>query len=395
MTPLRVVHSTPVWLPTTMTWLHAQVENLPKSITSRVVCEHVENRDRFPVDDLRCLADASPLRRTFEKVTRKLGVRNHLPFLTEACRDASLLHSHFGHIAWRDLGAARDAGIPQVVTFYGRDVVGLPREDARWVQRYPEMFARVAAIFCEGPHMARCVVALGADPARVHVHHLGVDLSRIPFQPRVWKPGQPLRILLAGAFREKKGIPDALEAISRLRRRRPGLPLEVTLIGDHSGDAATRAEAARIHTAIARHRLPVRLLGFQPHQRLYEEAYAHHIFLSPSVEAQDGDTEGGAPVTLIELAASGMPVVSTTHCDIPNVVRHGESALLAPEHDVELLAQHLELLVDAPGRWRPLAAAARTRIEMEFDAQRQGARLAAQYQRVISAQAASPPRANA
>ncbi len=36
-----------------------------------------------------------------------------------------------------------------------------------------------------------------------------------------------------------------------------------------------------------------RLLGYQPYPVLFEQAYKHHIFLSPSVTAMDGDTEGG------------------------------------------------------------------------------------------------------
>ncbi len=71
-------------------------------------------------------------------------------------------------------------------------------------------------------------------------------------------------------------------------------------------------------------------MGYQPHSTLFAEAYRHHIFLSPSVTASTGDTEGGAPVSLIEMAATGMLIVSTTHCDIPEVIKHGVTGLLAP-----------------------------------------------------------------
>ena len=76
---------------------------------------------------------------------------------------------------------------------------------------------------------------------------------------------------------------------------------------------------------IEKHKLQskIRMLGFQPYSVLLEEAYTHHIFLSPSVTASDGDTEGGAPVTLIEMLATGMPIVSTTHCDIPEIICKG------------------------------------------------------------------------
>ncbi len=56
----------------------------------------------------------------------------------------------------------------------------------------------------------------------------------------------------------------------------------------------------------------------------------HHLFLSPSVTAPDGDSEGGAPVSIIEAAATGMPVVSTTHCDIPQAVDDGVTRAARP-----------------------------------------------------------------
>jgi len=46
---------------------------------------------------------------------------------------------------------------------------------------------------------------------------------------------------------------------------------------------------------------------------------------------RDGDCEGGAPVSLIEASASGIPVVSTVPCDIPQEVKDGLTGRLLPE----------------------------------------------------------------
>ena len=135
-------------------------------------------------------------------------------------------------------------------------------------------------------------------------------------------------MLIAASFREKKGIPLALEALGRIRDH---VPLEVTIIGDSGSTAEGVQEKARIMQGIQKHNLTssVRLLGFQPHRRLLEEAYKHHIFVSPSLTTSNGDCEGGAPVGMIEMAASGMPVVSTRHCDIPEVFGSDRGYLLA------------------------------------------------------------------
>jgi hypothetical protein len=39
----------------------------------------------------------------------------------------------------------------------------------------------------------------------------------------------------------------------------------------------------------------------------------------PASRTAPARSEGGAPKVIIEAQAPGMPVISTTHCDIPNV----------------------------------------------------------------------------
>jgi colanic acid/amylovoran biosynthesis glycosyltransferase len=208
----------------------------------------------------------------------------------------------------------------------------------------------------------------------VRVHHLGVEVGRIRFQPRNWQGG-PLRVLLAGSFREKKGFPDALEALGRLFKNRSDI--EITIIGDADSDQRSQPEKARILAKLREYDLfsRTRMLGYQPHWVLFEESYKHHIFISPSLTAEDGDTEGGAPVTLIEMAATGMPIVSTTHCDIPSVILNGKTGLLVPERDVEGLLEQLRWFVSHPTHWEEMSKAGRSHVELEFDVVKQASRL--------------------
>jgi colanic acid/amylovoran biosynthesis glycosyltransferase len=375
-----VVQSVQRWLPQTETWLYTQVKFLPADIESHVACTRTENLDQFPYPRVHALLDLPRWQHVWDRAMRRLRIRNHLRFLYQTARrtHARVLHSHFGFVGWRDLGVSRGLGIAHVVTFYGVDVLFYPTMDPRWKDRYREMFEEVDLVLCEGPFMGDSILALGCPKEKMRVHHLGVDLSLIPFEPRVWKRGETLRVLLAGSFREKKGFPYALEALARLKR---SVPVEVTVIGDEHGEPRTIREKEKILETIERGELSgcTRLLGYQPYRTVMEEARRHHVFLSPSVTAADGDTEGGAPVALIEMSASGMMIVSTTHCDIPGVIRDGTTGLLAPERDVDALVAHLEWLVSNPARWPELQRAGRAHIEAEFDAARQGERLAAIY----------------
>jgi colanic acid/amylovoran biosynthesis glycosyltransferase len=60
--------------------------------------------------------------------------------------------------------------------------------------------------------------------------------------------------------------------------------------------------------------------------------------------------------------ASGLPVVATRHAGIPEVVQHGVTGWLAPEHDVDLLAEGVIHLLDDPERAGLMGAAGRVAI---------------------------------
>ena len=381
---IRVIHSHPVWLPQTQTWMYNQVRYLPEDIVSHIVCETTENLDQFGLPNIHALEKASRWRWQWDQGLRRYGVRQHLGFLVSQARryKADIIHSHFGNIGWADMGAAMRAGTRHVVTFYGLDVNWLPTSAPIWKDRYRDLFAHVDRVLCEGPHMARCIVGLGCPESKVLVQHLGVRIDQIPFRPKLRYPAEPLRVLIAASFREKKGIPYALEALGHLQKE---IPLEITLIGDAGKEPRSVEEKKEILAVIGKHGLgpKIRLLGYQPHSVFFEEAYRHDVFLSPSVTAADGDTEGGAPVSLTEMAAAGVPVIASTHCDIPEVIRHGETGLLAAERDVADLVEQLRFLAAYPEQIAEMVKAGRNRVEMEYSAQVQGQKLGGIYRDLL------------
>jgi colanic acid/amylovoran biosynthesis glycosyltransferase len=290
------------------------------------------------------------------------------------------LHSHFGNYGWANLTVAQKYQLKHLVTFYGLDVNQLPQQDSRWRSRYQKMFQQIDRVLCEGPHMAKCIVQLGCPANKVSVHHLGVDLDKLPFQLREWQPNEPLRVLMAASFREKKGLTYALEALGQLKAN---VSLDITLIGDSGSDIESQQEKQRILDTIDQYNLKVKLLGYQPHEIFVKEAYQNHLFLSPSITARDGDTEGGAPVSIIEAAASRMPVISTNHCDIPEVLKPYPVELFAQERNVEDLVRILKWWVGHSKDWQGVLSTTRTYIETEFDAKIQGQKLGAIYRDVM------------
>ncbi len=125
-----------------------------------------------------------------------------------------------------------------------------------------------------------------------------------------------------------------------------------------------------------------------PASRPYEEyrrsLYGYHIFLAPSLHASNGDAEGGAPVSLIDMSATGMPIAASRHCDIPEVSPDGIAGVLFDEGDVEGCAQALLTIARHPENWREWGRAGRAHVEREYEVSRQGAALETIYDRVTA-----------
>lgn len=68
-------------------------------------------------------------------------------------------------------------------------------------------------------------------------------------------------------------------------------------------------------------------------------------FVQHSITAISGDQEG-TPVAILEASAAGLPVISTKHAGIPDVIIDGKTGFLVEEHDVEMMAEKMMLFLE-------------------------------------------------
>ncbi len=377
-----VAHTSYSWLPRTQNWMYNQVRSLPKDIQVHIFCEKLLNSREFSLPSIHCFPNTYPLLYLIDKIKEKLNVSNSFDVAIDLAKKLKidLLHSHFANNGWQYINVVKKLRLKHVVTFYGYDVNMLPTQYTIWRKRYQELFHSASLFCCEGNHMAGCLEKLGCSRNKIRMQHLGVDCYQKEFRLRFWERNKPFRILMAATFQEKKGIPYGLEALGELAKK---VPIEITIIGDANLEPETKIEKKNILKIIEQCRLGscIKMLGYQPYSTLLKESYQHHLFLAPSCTAKNGDTEGGAPVTILEMMAVGLPVVSTFHCDIPEQVLHEKTGRLAQERDVEGLLQQILWFIDHynSSLFLEMMGLARKRVEDEFNIQKQGEMLAEIY----------------
>jgi colanic acid/amylovoran biosynthesis glycosyltransferase len=310
---------------------------------------------------------------------RRVPLSLHLLYAAlRLIRDGSgqyeIVHCQFGSLGplaarLRRLGALSGK---LVTSFRGYDAAAHLQRHA---EDYEELFDD-GELFCPvSQSLKSLIVRAGCREERIVVVPSGVDCSRFLYRPRYPNRDEPTRLLSVARLVEKKGVAYAIQAVARLVSE--GRRLSYII----AGDGPLRHDLERLAGELRLEGI-VRVLGWVDEAetaRLLAEA---HIFVAPSITATDGDQEG-IPNVLKEAMAVGLPVVSTWHSGIPELVEDGVSGFLVAERDVGALANRLAYLIDHPELWPAMGHAGRKRVEQEFDVERITDRLITLYRRLL------------
>lgn len=272
------------------------------------------------------------------------------------------LHAHFAHTATTvAMHAAGLTGLPFSFTAHAKDIYRIDMNPGDLLRR--KMAAARFIVTCTEANRTH-LIAQGGDPGRIHRIYHGADLTLFRTVPAdVGKAEGPALILSVGRFVEKKGFPDLVEAIRRLREA--GIACRALIVGGLTPHA--EMVRARIHEAGLDE--IVTLQHAVPQEELRTIYQRSSLFVLPCVITDDGDRDG-IPNVLVEALAMGVPVVSTRISGIPELVEDGVTGRLVAPGDPAALAQAMRDLLENPAERRRLAEAGRARVDELFDASR-------------------------
>ena len=282
-----------------------------------------------------------------------------------------IIHCHYGPNGLLAANMIKSGVIKGklVTSFHGYDLSRFVHQHGRQVYRslfvQGDTFLPVNHIFKDE------LMRLGCDERKIKIHRMGIDVQDFSYAYREPGTDEDLKLLSVGRLVEKKGFQFAIEAIAKVIDRHPGAAYDI--VGDGP-------ERGNLEKTVNRYKLQkhVRLLGWKTRSEVVELMEKADLFLAPSVVAADGDSEG-IPVVLMEAMAKGLPVISTNHGGIPELVQDHRNGYLVPERDIDALAKTIVEIVRHPDEVAAIAREARRRIEKDFNSRKQNARLVEIY----------------
>jgi len=266
-----------------------------------------------------------------------------------------LIHAHFAAnpASWA-LKISRLFDIPFVFTTHAYDIYINPD-----VESLREKFESARKVITISEYNKDYLLnLLGREfEEKIEVIRCGIDLNKFKYSHRT--PKDIINILFVGRLVEKKGLSYAIDTVNQVLREHQNIELRMIGDGPLENETYDLINKLNLNEKIV-------LLGPQTHSRILKEMEDADIFFLPSLTAENGDREG-IPVSIMEAQATGLPVVSTTHTGIPELVLDGQSGFLVPEKDTEAMAEKLkELIVNSELRIN-MGKLGRSQVESNYD----------------------------
>ncbi len=234
-----------------------------------------------------------------------------------------------------------------------------------WLLRRPR-----STVLVQNPDDHDVIKGLGVDLSRiVLIPGSGVDTDRLRPSP---EPAGTITVAFVGRLLEYKGIRALVAAHEKLTLE--GKDIRLLIAG--LPDPTNRSSVTSNEIAGWTKQKNIVHLGYVDDIRsLWGEA---HIAALPSRVGE------GMPLSLLEAAACGRPLIATDTPGCRDLVRNGKNGILVPRDNVPALAAAIERLANDEELRHRYGVASRAIVEKEYSSARVARDVVALYRRLLS-----------
>jgi len=361
-------------------YIFDQVNN-NNTFESILVSEKHINSTYEPVDDnkrlfLRKLFNSNLVEKIFNRITLNIFERLYLLILSQYFlaklkplkSEISIIHAHFGHIAYKYIGLAKLLNVPMVVTFYGVDASACA-VDPYWIKRLKVMFqyASVIIVLCESAK--KSLISVGCKESKIIIWDIGIPIENYKYEPTLkLKENTVVRFLIVARFVEKKGYDVLLDAFKKLSQNESNISLTIVGYGPLKSKIKSKIEFLNLQEYI-------NVIDTSEVSNFFEmfkyNLETHDLFVLPSIIASNGDDEGGPPIVITNAMAAGLPVISTPVGGIERAIIDNKTGFLVKPNDSDSLHEKMSYLCKHKSQWRVVSDAARLLVESNFNKEKQ------------------------
>ena len=264
-----------------------------------------------------------------------------VPQTRSSLADCDLIHCTIEPYA--PLAMWASGGRPYLITGHGSYAQAGINRNPLVRPLHKRAFRRAAGVVCVSEYTAQRAADYTPGIRTVVVTN-GIDPERFATLPEPPEPVTRPTVLTAGGVKKRKGTPELVRAVARVRETVPDVQCVIIGKTDTEPETTRRVRALIDEYDLHDH---VRLLGFVPERELLGWYGAADVFALPSIN--DGWKFEGYGLVHLEASAAGLPVIGTRECGATDAVDDGVTGLLVSQADIdrELPDALVRLLTDA------------------------------------------------
>ncbi|MGE5457188.1 MAG: glycosyltransferase [Methanococcaceae archaeon] len=346
------------YLNTSMTFVYRQIKSVEDEFSPIVLTSNeINNIDIYPAEKI-FSRPKTTLGRLYRFMKKQMGSYSILSgdqinYFKQVTKEnqVKLIHAHFGPAGIEIIPVAKALKLPLIVTFHGYDASSLLK-NSKYISDLQPVF-RYAHIVAVSDYMATKLISAGADASRMSVIRYGISPEKFPFIKRdpvhiKYKENRTINFLQLSNFNEKKGHKYTVLAFNELIKKQSNCTL--TLAGD--GELRSEIEGLSASLGI---RDKVFFPGNVKPEAVKTFMAEADVFLHHSLTASSGDQEG-IPNVIIEAMATGLPVISTFHAGIPELIKDGYNGFLVEEKDIDSYTRKMIEIIKIENNFASLAS---------------------------------------
>ncbi len=299
------------------------------------------------------IATYNRISRIRNRFSKKFSI-SELSLMTSFKREnVDCVLAEYGPTASKVLNVVKHLDIPMVVHFHGFDASHKPTID-EFAEHYKKVFKYAQAVIVVSKKMNKALLKLGCPSDKIVLATYGPNEAYLGNKP-LYKKQQ---FIAVGRFVDKKAPYLTIAAFNKVLQEFPNAKL--LMVGD--GPLLNTCKKLTAYWNIEN---SIEFKGVKTCREILSYMEDSIAFLQHSIIADSGDSEG-APVAILEAQAAALPVISTIHAGIPDVVINNETGFLVEEEDVETMAKYLIRILKEDGLAKTLGEAGRKRIIENF-----------------------------
>lgn len=264
--------------------------------------------------------------------------------------------AEYGNHAHFILPFIKKAGLSLVVHFHGYDASVTKTVENH--KNYAAVFQYASKVIAVSHKMEEMLLEIGCPQEKLIYNVYGPQPDFLKVKPAFEKK----QFIAIGRFTDKKAPYYTILAFKKAVEIHP----DARLIMAGDGPLLNTCQNLVSYLGIRDQVEFPGIISPKAYRKLLAESLGS---VQHSIIAENGDMEG-TPLALMEASAAGLPVVSTEHAGIPDVIINGATGLLCEEHDVEQMAANMLMLLDNIELAQKLGQVGKENIAKNFSMER-------------------------